>query len=205
MTEEAGAIAEVAKTTGEIVRAAGGLGAYLAGVFGSIPADTLGLLVGDWLAHKRRRHLTLLEANTARILESIASGRLSEPSPSVLIPLLQASVDEGRHELQALWAALLANAMVDGGKRVRRDYFEAVRQMEPVDARLLDLIRRFPPATEGGRNVALFDAIEKAGIGQPDLPIGIQKLSKLECVVSKPGGPVLMPFGKGLLEACSPP
>ncbi len=134
MTDEARAVAEVAKTTGEIVQAAGGIGAYLARVFGSIPENLLNLMVGDWLEHKRRRHLADLEERTARHLEGIATERLTEPSPSVLIPLLQAAVDEGRPALQALWAALLANAMVDGGKRVRRDYFEAVRQMEPVDA-----------------------------------------------------------------------
>src|SRR5579872_7200682 len=127
---QAGAVAEVARTTGEIVKAAGGFGSYLARIFQSIPDDVLGLLVGDWLQHKRRRHLAVLEVNTANILEGIAAEGFSEPSPSVVIPLLQAAVDEGRPELQAMWAALLANAMVDDGKRVRRDYFEAVRRME---------------------------------------------------------------------------
>jgi hypothetical protein len=49
--DEARAVAEVAKTTGEIVKAAGGLGSYLAKVFGSIPEDTLGVSV-----YRRPRH-----------------------------------------------------------------------------------------------------------------------------------------------------
>jgi hypothetical protein len=139
---QARAVAEVAKTTGELVKAAGGFSAYIARIFESIPDNLLGLMVGDWLAHKRRRHLAILEANTEGILEGIAADRLTEPSPSVLIPLLQASVDEGRPELQVLWAGLLANAMLDGGKRVRRDYFDAVRQMEPTDAIVLEIASR---------------------------------------------------------------
>jgi hypothetical protein len=42
----------VAKTTGEIVRAAGGMGAYLGRVLGSIPDNLLGLVAGDWLERK---------------------------------------------------------------------------------------------------------------------------------------------------------
>ena len=80
---QAKAVAEVAKTTAEVVKAAGAIGAYLDRVFGSIPDNLLGLAVGDWLQHKRRRHLAQLEDNTARILEGIASERLTEPSPSL--------------------------------------------------------------------------------------------------------------------------
>jgi hypothetical protein len=40
--EQAKAVQEVAKTTGEIVKAAGGVGSYLARVFGSIPTICLG-------------------------------------------------------------------------------------------------------------------------------------------------------------------
>jgi Abortive infection alpha len=226
MTDEARAIAEVAKTTGEMVKAAGGVGSYLARVFGSIPDNLLGLMVGDWLDNKRRRHLAMLEANTAHILDCIAAERLIEPSPSVLIPLLQAAVDEGRPELQALWAALLANAMIDGGRKVRRDYFEAVRQMEPVDALVLDIIARRPnpnSAADGamptGEDVRVWsidsEFIDREGMRlsiQPDdMVIARANLSKLGCIVNWGGGPNvkrppdLTAFGRSLLAACKAP
>src|SRR5271157_4986006 len=41
----------------------------------------------------------------------------------------------------------LANAMLDGGRKVRRDYFETVRQMEPADALLLTIVAR-PTTTD---------------------------------------------------------
>ena len=226
MTDEARAVAEVAKTTGEVVKAAGGLGAYLARVFGSIPDDTLGLVVGDWLSNKRRRHLAVLEANTARMLERINAERLSEISPSVLIPLLEAAVNEGREELQALWANLLANAMVDGGERVRRDFFEVVRQLEPSDATVLDIVARRLNATQT-TEVAMnedrtFIETERArlSISPDELAVAMAKLIRLGCVLPMnviarvlmgapmvPGDevPSLTPFGRRLVAAIKPP
>ena len=201
----------MAKTTGEIVKAAGGLGSYLARVFQSVPDNVLGLMVGDWLDHKRRRHLAVLEANTAHILEGIAADRLTEPSPSVLIPLLQAAVDEGRPELQALWAALLANAMVDGGRKVRRDFFDAVKAMEPADALVLDAMNR-PEAMEvAGRDLGrILDGLHKwaakADISDVELEVSLDKLVALRCLRRNNfDQPMLAPFGRTLFDACRCP
>lgn len=206
MSEEARAVAEVAKTAGEIVKAAGGVGTYLARIVGSVPDNLIGL-AGDWLEHKRRRHLAQLEANTARLLDGIAPERLTEPSPSVLIPLLQASVNEGRSELQALWAALLANAMVDGGKKVRRDYFAVVQEMEPIDAWVLATVSR-QPADKGDEACVAYvqSELSQTSISLNDFWISVRKLHVLGCLPSPTGYPVrLEPFGTGLLEACTAP
>ena len=209
LTDEAHAVAEVAKTTGEIVKAAGGMGSYLARVVGSIPEDLSGLLVGDWLGHKRRRHVAVLEADTTRLLEGIAAERLSEPSPSILIPLLQAAVDESREELQALWAALLANAMVDDGKRVRRDYLEALRQMEPVDALVIDVISRNPNRGSSDlmaiqENIRFAEQEQvRLGIAANEWAIASGKLFQLGLLSNAHlGPPAATPFGMGFMEAC---
>jgi len=186
MTDEAKAIAEVAKTTGEIVKAAGGFGSYLAKVFGSVPESLIGLGGGDWLAHKRRRHLAILEANTARILEVTAAERLTEPSPSVLIPLLQAAVDEGRAELQELWATLLANAMIDGGRKVRRDYFMLLHQLEPADVLALDIMMRIGVGYTNDSRNAFFGAERKhLDISEVDFEIAANKLDQLGLLQSR--------------------
>jgi hypothetical protein len=152
--EQAKAVQEVAKTTGEIVKAAGGVGTYLTRVLGSVPENLLGLAVGDWLEHKRRRHLRTLELNTARILESVDAERITEPNPALLLPLLQSAADEAEPELQEMWAALLANAMLDDRRRVRADYIETLKQMSPIDAAVLAEMSR-------GEDEALRDWIKK--------------------------------------------
>jgi hypothetical protein len=217
MTDEARAVAEIAKSTGEIVKAAGGIGGYLARVFGSVPDNLVGLGVGDWLDHRRRRHLAELEANTTRHLEGIAADRLTEPSPNVLLSLMQAAVDEGRPELQALWSALLANAMVDGGRKVRRVYFEAVRQMDPVDVLTLDILRRRlnPHTREATAMRADLDFFEqerqKLSIPRNEWDISLGRLIRLDFIVN-PGFPLSRDFapdltavGHGFLAACQVP
>ena len=211
MTEEAQAVAEIAKTAGEAIQAAGGLGSYFARVFASIPDNLLGLLVGDWLEHKRRRNLAVLEANTARILADVPPERLAEPSPSVLIPLVQAAIDESRTELQELWAALLANSMLDGGRKVRRDYFEAVKQMEPSDALLLDIISRRRQSLEDAmvpldangfviRSNNIARKLAERGVSANEQLISVAKLQNLNYVNSTGIG--LTAFGWGLVDAC---
>ena len=142
----------------------------------------------------------------------------------MLIPLLEAAVDESREELQALWAALLANAMVDGGRRVRRDYFEAVRQMEPLDAVVLDIVSRRPNAgVDPSADVAMtqvtaqgwqtdtqfiLEERRQRSISDDDFAIAKEKLARLSCISNWPEPqrtPALTAFGRGLLMACKPP
>jgi hypothetical protein len=209
MTDEARAVAEVAKATGEIVKAAGGVGSYLARVFQSIPDNVLGLMVGDWLDHKRRRHLAELEANTARILQGIAPERLTEASPSVLIPLLQAAVDEARPELQALWTALLANAMVDDGRKVRRDFFDTVGKMEPADAFIFNAAGDFAPGNvnnPGAIRQHIAEKARQASMSDIDVQVSVDALTALRCFERDyVDQPRMTPFGKALLTACRPP
>ena len=117
--DEAQAAKEIAKTGGKLIDSALGVGGFIKDTLGDIPKDMIGLAGGgDWVHEQRRRNIGKMTAKTQRMLEDVAPDRITEPSVSVVIPLLQAAADEGREELQDLWAALLANAMVDGGKRV---------------------------------------------------------------------------------------
>jgi hypothetical protein len=86
----------------------------------------------------------LLCREVARILKPVDQERLSEQSPSILIPLLQAAADESREELQSLWGTLLANAMLDNGRRARRALVETLKLMEPRDAHVLGICNRLP-------------------------------------------------------------
>lgn len=124
-------------------------------------------------------HCTL-EANR-RYLKDIAEERLTELSRSVVIPLLQAAVDP---ELQALWAAVLANAMLESGnnRKVWQDYYEVVRQVEPSDALVLDILGRHVDAN-GTTNVAIVIREAKdRWLSENELSIALAKLGKLGCL-----------------------
>jgi hypothetical protein len=98
--EQSKAIAEGAKLGKELIKAGERAGGYLAKVLASIPENLLGLAVEDWLEHRRRRHLALLQVNTQRILDSIERERITDPSPALLLPILKIAADESREELQ---------------------------------------------------------------------------------------------------------
>src|SRR5271166_1889169 len=89
------ALEESAKALGQGFDLVGGLGAYLARALGGVPENLVGLLVGDWLIHKRVRRWSELEAETRRLLDE---RNVKEPdqdiSPSIALPLIEAALDE---------------------------------------------------------------------------------------------------------------
>lgn len=205
---EANAVGAVANTTGQAIEAARGVGGYLKDVLGQIPSDLLGIAGGDWVGQQRLRNLARMQAKTRRILEDIDQSRITEPSASVVLPLLRAAADEAREELQALWAALLANSMIDEGKRVRRTFFDAVAKMEPVDARVLAILGRHPACADGNGR-AIEAAILDAGIAPLEVNISLGALENFGIskgiLTFRPNiieNIILLPFGIGLLQAC---
>ncbi len=208
---EATAAGEAAKAAGTALVVAAGAGGWLARTVGTIPEDILGIAGGDWLHQTRRRNLAKMEAKTAKSLDGIDATRRTEASPSVVLPLLEAAADESREELQALWAALLANACLDGGKRVRRAFFDALRTMEPVDALVLELhINRPNRHTSEASSYQRDDEwmitqLAVKGFSQRDLAISTEALQTLKCL-ARIGSIVThhaTPFGLALFEACT--
>lgn len=202
--EEARAVAEVAKASGEFVKAGERMGGYLAGIFASVPHDLVGLMGGDWLSHARRRNLATLEAATRKHVEAIEQGRIDGPSPSILLPLVQAAADEGRPELQAMWSALLANAMVDGGKRIRRTYFDVVRQMEPVDAIVFKIIAECPDIDQQpSYEEYIRRSCEDRSVEENEYRISLIQIQALGCIQlpSLISRPAMTAFGRGLWAA----
>ena len=206
--EEARAASDIAVTVGKSVDALSGFGKFLEKTVGNIPADLIGIAGGDWLHQKRERCLAEMLAKTARLLENIALERRTEPTPAFVQPLLQYAKDESRDVLQDLWAALLANALVDNGARVRRDFFDAVAKMEPNDARLLEAYERLPRAQTmtdmQDRQNALIAEIARLKLDPIDISISAKSLQQLGCLVTHPlvGSTFkISDFGIGLLRA----
>lgn len=209
MSDEAKAVAEAAKLGQEVTKASAGLGGYVAGVVGTIPHDLLGIVGGDWLSHVRTRNVARMQDKTTRLLESINQARISEPSPSLVLPLLQAAVDESREELQDLWAALLANAMIDGGKRIRREFFTTLKKLEPLDVKVLQVARKVSGSSRpdpimkgiGNRLDEVYEALERGGEDRDYIALSCDNLARMECIALS-GQPLIPTFGRLLLDAC---
>jgi len=108
-----------------------------------IAENALGLLGGDWLSEKRTRNRAKLKSKTDEILERRGAKLDTDPSPSVVIPLLMSAQDEGRDELLDLWAALLAAASDPARRKAyRREFVAIAKELEPVDIIVLMEIGR---------------------------------------------------------------
>jgi hypothetical protein len=140
--DTAHAVEEIAKTTGKAVDAVAGTGKYVSDALGTVPADVIGVLGGDWLRHARIRNWAKQAAKTREHLEKWgAKEPFEDPTPAIAIPIIEAAIDEDREVLQDLWARLLASAMhPDRKKRVRQSFIEILKQLDPLDAACLRAI-----------------------------------------------------------------
>jgi hypothetical protein len=209
--EETKAVAEIAKATGELAKTSGkvvdastSFGSWLSKTLGTIPEDLLGIAGGDFLHEQRKRNLISLKAKTAEIRTRINAGPPQEPSVSVVLPLLKAAADEQRPELQELWAGLLASALQqDGGRRVRRAFFDTLAQMEPVDALLFEGIAQAKLRVPQQRVSTLYVGKE-LGITGEEFSVAMSALHRLDLLGSTGLGVTLSQYGLAFWKACSP-
>ena len=133
---------EQAKLGQEIVKVFGGLGSFFKEALGSVPADLVGYLGGDWLRVRRMENIARMMEFARERLESRAVEQTEPVSLTLAIPLLRGAADESREELQNLWARLLAAAL-DPSKagRVRQEFAEVLSKMDPVDALVLQFLQ----------------------------------------------------------------
>jgi hypothetical protein len=193
----------------EGVKLAGSTGRWLDKVLGTLPEDVVGLAIGDRVRYRRLGNLAALQAKHDTLLENIETQRRSEVSLSVVLPLLEAAANESREELQNLWAALLANAIIDGGKKVRAAFFETIKKMEPVDAKVLFLMANpnewVRPPDGQRRDLAQLEATARARGVEEELAVSISALQGLGCLTNSQMGylPSITPYGRALLAACT--
>jgi len=123
-------------------------GGFLRQVLGTVPEDLVGLCGGDWLKVRRAQNFAAM-LNKSR--DHLRKRGVREPQPAnlkVALPIFEAAANEGREELQDIWARLLATAAdPKRAGQVRSEFIEIARQMEPLDATvLLEMQKRVRPS-----------------------------------------------------------
>jgi hypothetical protein len=121
----------------KVVDAGTGAGGYLAGVLGRLPHNLVGIVDDRVVNYRARRWMEMNEDLDKDLLERGVKDRI-EPSFIVLMPLLEAAVDENRAELKSIWRRLLANAFDPARSlRVRASFIELAKRLDPYDAVIL--------------------------------------------------------------------
>jgi hypothetical protein len=154
---------------------------------------------------------------TAEKMAGIAPERMTAPSPSIITPLIEAACQESQEQLQDIWAALLANTLLDHSKKVQKDMIAAVKKFEPIDAIVLKIVAGMPNPTQAD-NISrqnnrqyLNSGRQPVSIFSDEWEVSLKRLQKLDCIslwAAQPGDPPSgMPnttaFGRQLLAACT--
>ncbi len=198
--DTAHAVEEAAKAMSKAIEAAMRTGKYFGAVLGDLPHDLVGI-IGDWVAHQRARRWIELQRETDKILRDRGVENREEVSPSVAIPLIAAAINEDREVLKQMWAKLLAAAMdPDRASLVRPSLIELLRQLDPLDAQILQqLVTSRPPETPGLDFAEAFSQI--FGASRDEAFLSLERLHELGCLSASPS---LLPRPNGRVEGSSP-
>lgn len=179
--ESAKAISETMKAASTAVEAIVKGGHYAVGVAGDLPHDLVGI-IGDWVKHKRLRRWAQLCEETEQILRERGVENREDVSPSVAIPLIDAAINEDRDILKQLWAKLLAAAMDPRRTQfVRPSMIELLKQLDPLDAQILQL--RYPNDLVGRGDLA-DRIIDRLGVDRDEAFYSLEHLHELGCGTS---------------------
>jgi hypothetical protein len=203
--EQAKAIQEAAKTATKALELTEKAGAYVGSVLGTVPADLIAVLGGDWLGQVRIRNLARYQDRTEEILRARGVTETSAVSPSLAVPLLRAAADESREDLQELWALLLAAAMdPKRSNRVRLSYIETVKRLHPLDAHILKKLydTSDTPSPNARDFLAGFFKVSSR-----EIEVSVLNLHDLKCVhlpiSNETANFHMTSYGNELVRACS--
>jgi hypothetical protein len=202
---------EQAKLGQELVKAVRDGSGYFTDILGDLPKDLIGLLIGDFVRAKRVERQGKLWQKTRKRLQDRGIADPEPPSLKYAIPILEAAADEESEELQDLWSRLLSAAM-DPNRRdaMRQSFIRVVKQMDPTDARVLEVIRGHGDTTwnTNGRDVI-------AGLlkcSTDEVLVSFEHLAELSCIFFTDAGagptasriqPYMKPLGTLLMNVVS--
>ncbi len=185
-----------------VVKEGSDLARYAGRVLGTIPHDAVGLIIGDPLHFVRTAIAGQYDVLLDKILKRLGVGQIQPVSPSLAIPLMRAAYDEGRPELQALWASLIADAMDPSrAGRVRISFIDTLKRFDPLD--VLVLRARYDDQGELRPNptARISELLQQS---QDEVQISADNLRMLNCVAT-PGSVAnfhLTNYGRALVRAC---
>ena len=194
------------------------LGGFLTHVFGTLPEDVVGIIIGDWLHQVRIRNLGWYAQRTEEILKKRGiKTETKSISPSIALPLFRAAQDETRDELRELWARMIVNAMDSSRSSVvRQTIIATVKIFEPLDAIIMQKAYNLPLLDYGKQNKYRRNVLhlpKELAVSQDEFEVSIQNLYELNCIqaagkMEKEGVPItpyinFTSFGREVLRACS--
>jgi hypothetical protein len=186
-----------------LVTEVGDLARYIGRVFGTVPEDAVGFVIGDPLHTIRTVAAAYYDSKVREFHERRAVKETQAVSLSVGIPLLRAAYDESRPVLQDIWAALIAAAMEpERASRVRMSFIDTVKRFDPLDALVLRERHGRPGDLHPDASQFLANLLQ---VSVDEVFISIENLKNLNCGGWSSGMErfYITRYGSALVRACS--
>jgi len=182
--EEAKAVQEGARLGVKALEVVEGVGGWISDVLGDVPKNLVRVLGGDRLAAYREANLEKIAEKAKARNKARGVQDSTRVSLVIALPLFEAAAEESREELQDLWARLLAAAMDPARSgRVRREFIETVKRMEPLDALVL---QKMPHASPSPASRDVF--AQELRVAADQIELSFVNLVHLGCAASGGGG-----------------
>lgn len=132
------------KSTGvAAIEAAEKLGQFLSSVFGETIKTSVGMLQDKLAVVRWERQVRLADRVKEIIEQRHKEGTSVSVPPRLAVPIIEAASLESDDSLQDLWAYLLASAMnSETTQKVRSAFVDIIKQLEPVDVKILEFCYR---------------------------------------------------------------
>lgn len=131
---------EVAIAAQGAIRVVEKSGGFMAKVLGDAPENLFGIMSDKILLWRWERQLRLIDTVEEIIKQREIEGKTRPVPPKFAFPVLEQASLESDNDLQNLWANLLANAMTPELDMPKTSYIEILKQLDPIDIRVLNLI-----------------------------------------------------------------
>ena len=180
---------DIAEAANVSVDAVAKLGTFIDNTFGNAIKNGLGL-IGDKLAYYRLERAIELQRKVEERLKAKGINARKYVPVSFGLPIFEKATVEENDNMQQLWANLLTNAMDPKytGK-ITRNFASILADMEPIDARILDMIVRgyehLPDADKPETLFVLAKLSANIGVGLDECENSVRNLMRLG--LFKPG------------------
>jgi hypothetical protein len=201
--EQAKAIGALSNFGVTIVTETSGLARYMGRVLGTAPHDAVGLVIGDPLHFVREAIAAQYDVLLDKILNRRNVKHTQPVTPSLAIPLFRGAYDEGRPELQELWAALMASAMdPTRAGRVRLSFIETLRRFDPLDALVLQKRYEHQGDVKPNPVAGIASMLGEQGT---EVQISVDNLTVLKCVgkLNSEANFYITNYGQSLVRVCA--
>jgi hypothetical protein len=178
--------------------------------------DEKGQQWADHIRAKRQRNVTVVAGQTVDLVGDLP---LQLPAPTrIVYPLLNAAADEDQADMQAKWAALLANTLTKPSA-VLPAFPRILADLSSLDARILEYMSSHTDHGSPSRRNAMSSVIHHFQLQDApgDFSLSISNLERHGLIsATNPAieredlNPqavdlVITPFGDAFLAACTPP